>query len=155
MRRLATHLTLGPHNLNTNLHLIQIVVLSLVLRLRAQHQQGLIELAKNVGAKTWAVKSHSGKVFSQNSALVGPRSSVMPLTSGAGAANLLGPCGFAACSGPPVAPFGPLGLDHPLYPPVLLVSLGSPVCPLVPLVSLLIPPRALRCPWCLLGPTVV
>jgi hypothetical protein len=41
----------------------------------------------------------------------------------------------------------------PLYPPVLPVPLGS-VCPPVPLVSPLIPPRVLRCPWFLLGPTV-
>ena len=53
----------------------------------------------------------------------------------------------------------------PLFPPVLLVSLPIPplcppvlvvsLCPPVPLVSLLIPPRVLRCPWCLLDPTVV
>jgi hypothetical protein len=41
----------------------------------------------------------------------------------------------------------------PLCPPVLPVS-GSLVCPPVPLVSLLIPPRVLRCFWCLLGPAV-
>jgi hypothetical protein len=70
------------------------------------------------------------------------------------AVPLLGPCGLAARSDPPVAPSGPLGVspDPPLCPPVLVVSL----CPPVLLVSLLIPPRVLWCPWCLLGlgPTV-
>ena len=69
--------------------------------------------------------------------------------------NMLGPCGFtvAACSDPPVVPSGPLGVspDPPLCPPVLVVFL----CPPVLLVSLRIPPRVLRCPWCLLDPTVV
>ena len=66
---------------------------------------------------------------------------------------LLGPCGLAARSDPPVVPSGPLGVspDPPLCPPVLVVSL----CPPVLLVSLLIPSRVLRCPWCLLDPTVV
>jgi hypothetical protein len=53
---------------------------------------------------------------------------------------MLGPCGLAARSDPPVVPSGPLGVspDPPLCPPVLLVSL-------------LIPPRVLRCPWCLVS----
>ena len=68
-------------------------------------------------------------------------------------AGVLGPCGLAARSDPPVVPSGPLGVspDPPLCPPVLVVFL----CPPVLLVSLLIPPRVLRCPWCLLDPTVV
>jgi hypothetical protein len=49
---------------------------------------------------------------------------------------MLGPSGFTARSDPPVIPPGPLGA-----PPVLPVSLGSPVCPLVPLVSLLVLPH--------------
>ena len=72
-----------------------------------------------------------------------------------GTANsiLLDPCGLAACSDPPVVPSGPLGVspDPSLYPPILVV----PLCPPVLLMSLLIPPRVLRCPWCLLDPTVV
>jgi hypothetical protein len=51
-------------------------------------------------------------------------------------------------------PCGPLRSPRVL-PPVLLVPLASPVCPPVLLASLLIPPCFLRCPWCLLDPTVV
>jgi hypothetical protein len=68
-------------------------------------------------------------------------------------AGVLDPCGLTARSDPPVVPSGPLGVspDPLLCPLVLVVSL----CPPVPLVSFLIPPRVLRCPWCLLDPTVV
>ena len=67
-------------------------------------------------------------------------------------AGVLGPCGLAARSDPPVVPSGPPGVspDPPLCPPVLVVFL----CPPVLLVSLRIPPRVLRCPWCLVGPAV-
>ena len=51
-------------------------------------------------------------------------------------------------------PCGPLRSPRVL-PPVLLVPLAPPACPPVLLVSLWIPPCVLRCPWCLLDPTVV
>ena len=49
---------------------------------------------------------------------------------------------------------GPLRSPRVL-PPVLLVLLASPACPPVLLVPLWIPLCVLRCPWCLLDPTVV
>jgi hypothetical protein len=51
-------------------------------------------------------------------------------------------------------PCGPLQSPRVL-PSVLLVPLASSVCPPVLLASLLTPPCVLRCPWCLLDPTVV
>ena len=92
-------------------------------------------------------------------------------TANQGAWWLLGPSGLAVRSDSPVfvftlrpswrlgspvsrVPSGPPGNspDPLLCPPVPLVSLGSPVCPPVHLVSLSIPPRVLRCSWCLLCP---
>jgi hypothetical protein len=61
---------------------------------------------------------------------------------------VVGPCGFAACSDPPVVPSGPLGVspDPPAVPSGLRgvsvpsgpfgVPPYSPACPPVPLVSL-------------------
>jgi hypothetical protein len=65
----------------------------------------------------------------------------------------LGPCGFAACSDPPIVPSGPLGV-FPDPPAVPSGPRGVSV-PSGPFVSLLTPPRVLRCLWCLVGPTVV
>jgi hypothetical protein len=72
---------------------------------------------------------------------------------------LLGPCGLAACSDPPVVPSGPLGVspDPPAVPSGPRgVSVPSGPFGVPPRShSDVIPPRVLRCPWCLLGPTAV
>ena len=67
---------------------------------------------------------------------------------------VLGPCGFTACSGPPVVPSGPLGVspDPPAVPSgprgVSVCALRSPWCPSLS-------PHVSSGAWCLVGPTVV
>jgi hypothetical protein len=69
------------------------------------------------------------------------------------AAAVLGPCGLAACSDPPVVPSGPLGLSPD--PPAVPYGPRGVSVPSGPFGVPPIPPRVLRCPWCLLDPTAV